>query len=72
MIVYEVVEEGFNGGTDATDEKIIWIISKDKESVIRFCNSKDIIYTSIEVTSISIDSIGIDYVIIGGNFYEKI
>jgi len=58
--VYEIVLIGFNGGTDETDDNILWVVSDSKESVAEFLNKLKMKFVSIEETDLDINAFGID------------
>lgn len=56
--VYEVIEPGFDGSTDATDDRISWVVGTSQEQVRSFYPNGE-----IRETSLPIDCDGIDRVL---------
>lgn len=61
MNVYEVVQNGFNGATDKTDNKIIWVAAHCKEHVESYF--KDNYMKIHSLPELSIEDFGIDIIL---------
>lgn len=61
--VYEVQLAGFNGGTDGTDNEVVWVAAPSRESVLDLCTRMKIDFDFVEPTEMEPDVAGIDFVI---------
>lgn len=61
MKVFQVTLEGFDGGTDKTDDKILWCVAKDLQDVIKLLKQMNVNFTDVHATDLDITVAGIDF-----------
>jgi len=60
MKLIQVTLQGFDGSTDKTDHKIVWIVGDNLQAVRQFLDRLEVDVQAIEETDLGIESAGVD------------
>lgn len=61
MKVFQVTLTGYDGGTDKTDDKIIWCVAKDIQDVDKLLRQMGVRFEDIHPTDLDLTVAGIDF-----------
>lgn len=60
-VIFEATLVGYDGSTDETDDKIIWVLAGNPEEVTRFLTVRGMSVDYVNKTDLPLDSAGVDY-----------